>query len=94
MLRAANEQFRMKLTVITMVSLLLFGDVVIGEESMPNTTDSFVLQEVTPDEQQLQQQQQIISDVNLFDQLNTFIQSRGKNVSDISEHVYFKYYNR
>lgn len=41
-----------------------------------------------------QQSQQIILTENLFDQLNAFIQSRAKNVSEISENVYFKYYNR
>lgn len=36
----------------------------------------------------------LLPEVNLFDQLNAFIQSRAKNVSEISENVYFKYYNR
>lgn len=45
-------------------------------------------------QQQQQQQPQQQPEVNLFDQLNAFIQSRAKNVSEVSENVYFKYYNR
>lgn len=33
-------------------------------------------------------------DVNFFDQLNAFIQSRARNASEISENVFFKYYNQ
>lgn len=92
MSRAANDKFQIKPTVITMVSLLLFADAVIGQVTVSNSINSTEEAQLTPAEQQ--QQLLLVSDANLFDQLNAFIQSRAKNVSEISENVFFKYYNR